>query len=82
MSRKPADGERTPGSEATVPAAEEPAVRARLEKIRREKRGRVRWNLSRHTAEQALIALTDVVPPPERRPSSKGRRRKRRKRLL
>jgi hypothetical protein len=55
-------------------------VEARLSEIRREKRGRVRWTASRHTAELAVVAV--IGPAEPRRPSSKGRRRKRRKRLL
>jgi len=75
MSRERSEGEPAPG-------AGEPAVRARLEKIRRDKRARVRWNLSRHTAEQALVAISDVAPHVPYRTSSKSRRRKRHKRLL
>jgi predicted fused transcriptional regulator/phosphomethylpyrimidine kinase len=55
-------------------------VEARLKEIRRQKRGRVRWTASRHTAELALDAVLGDDRP--RRPSSKGRRRKKRKRLL
>jgi hypothetical protein len=55
-------------------------VEKRVRQIQREKRGRVRWTASRHTAELALDALVPAERP--KRPSSKGRRRKRRKRLL
>lgn len=55
-------------------------VEARLREIRREKRGRVRWTASRHTAELALDAV--LAEPATRRPTPKGRRRKKRKRLL
>ncbi len=79
MSRKPSKSERA--GEAPE-ANEEPAVRAHLEKIRRDKRARVRWQLSRHTAEQALVAISDAAPRTPHRPSSKSRRRKRWKRLL
>lgn len=58
------------------------AVRERLEEIARKKRGRVRWQLSRHTAEQALMAISDAAPRAPYRRSSKSRRRKRTKRLL
>ena len=58
------------------------AVRDRLEAIQREKRGKVRWKLSRHTAEQALLAISDAVPRAPYKRSSKSRRRKRTKRLL
>ncbi len=56
------------------------AVKERLEEIQRRKRGRVRWSISKHTAELALDAL---APKPERQDRcSKSRRRKRHKRLL
>jgi hypothetical protein len=55
-------------------------VQRKLSEIRSRKRGRVRWNVSRHTAE---IALGAILPPPkESRQSGKSRRRKRKKRLL
>ena len=57
-------------------------MRARLEEIQREKRSGVRWHLSQHTAERAMVAIRDVVVQPTYRPSSKSRRRKRSKRLL
>lgn len=56
------------------------AVKERLAEIQKRKRGRMRWNMSRHTAELALGALVDR--PPRDRPSAKSRRRKRHKRLL
>ncbi|HTJ22714.1 MAG TPA: hypothetical protein VL383_09990 [Gemmatimonadaceae bacterium] len=56
------------------------AVKERLEEIQRRKRGRVRWSISKHTAELALGAL---APTSERQGRcSKSRRRKRYKRLL
>lgn len=55
-------------------------VEARLREIQRQKRGRIRWTATRHTAELALDAVLGRAEP--RRPSSKSRRRKRRKRLL
>jgi len=55
-------------------------VRRRLNEIQARKRGRIRWGMSRHTAELALRALDDG--PTGYRPSAKSRRRKRRKRLL
>ena len=58
-------------------------VRRRLNEIRASKRGRVRWRISKHTAELALQALgAPDDASPDRRPSGKTRRRKRRKRLL
>lgn len=57
------------------------AVEERLQEIQRRKRGRVRWNVSKHTAEMAIGALQDREKPP-RRTTGKQRRRKRSKRLL
>jgi len=55
-------------------------VQQRLEEIQRRKRGRMRWSMSKHTAELALGALREE--PPHHGRSSKRRRRKRHKRLL
>ncbi len=79
MSRESSEGEQVARKEG---ADDERAVRARLEKIQRDKRSRVRWQLSRHTAEQAMVAINDVAPRGQYRRSSKSRRRKRHKRLL
>lgn len=54
---------------------------ARLEAIRLEKRGRIRWRMSHHTAELAIQAIEGRVRV-SYRPGSKSRRRKRHKRLL
>lgn len=56
------------------------AVKARLAEIQTRKRGRVRWSMSRHTAELALGAIRER--PPRNGPTAKSRRRKRHKRLL
>ena len=56
-------------------------IRSRLEAIRAEKRNRVRWQLSHHTAEVAISAIAGH-PRMMYRPGSKSRRRKRYKRLL
>ncbi len=59
------------------------AVEERLARIQQQHRGRIRWRISKHTAELAIRALND--PQRERAPwrrSGKSRRRKRRKRLL
>jgi hypothetical protein len=56
-------------------------VRARLEAIRAEKRNRVRWQISHHTAELAISAIAGHARVMYR-PGSKSRRRKRHKRLL
>ena len=55
-------------------------VQRRVEEIQRRRRHRVRWQMSTHTAEQALVALK--ASGGERRRSAKQRRRKRHKRLL
>ena len=54
---------------------------AKLEAIKREKRARIRWSLSHHTAELAIRAIQGHVTVTYR-PGSKSRRRKRHKRLL
>ena len=54
---------------------------ARLNAIRLEKRGRVRWEISHHTAEIAIAAIAGHARVMYR-PGSKSRRRKRHKRLL
>ncbi len=56
-------------------------IRARLEAIRAEKRARVRWTISHHTAEVAIAAISGHARMMYR-PGSKSRRRKRHKRLL
>jgi len=56
-------------------------MRARLNAIRLEKRNRVRWEISHHTAEIAIAAIAGHARVMYR-PGSKSRRRKRHKRLL
>lgn len=56
-------------------------VEERLAEIQRRHRGRIRWHVTKHTAELAIRALTDE-PDERARRSSKSRRRKRKKRLL
>jgi hypothetical protein len=73
MSRGPSKGERD---------HEDAALRAQLARIQREKRPGVRWKLSRHTAEQALLAISETAPRTSYRRSAKSRRRKATKRLL
>jgi hypothetical protein len=65
----------------TTPRGYTDEVKARLEAIRAEKRGRIRWRMSHHTAELAIRALAGHVRVTYR-PGSKSRRRKRAKRLL
>ena len=60
-------------------------VRRRLEEIQRRKRGGIRWQMSRHTAERAIVAIEANAPSEHRSPprgKGKQRRRKRTKRLL
>ena len=54
---------------------------ARLEGIKRDKRARIRWAISHHTAEIAIRAIQGHVRV-SYRPGSKSRRRKRHKRML
>jgi hypothetical protein len=57
-------------------------IRARLTAIKNEKRNRVRWELSHHTAEVAIAAIAGHARVMYR-PGTKSRRRKRgHKRLL
>ena len=58
-------------------------VQRRLQEIQARKRGGIRWNISRHTAEMAIGALGPLESPVRTPPQSgKSRRRKRKKRLL
>lgn len=54
---------------------------AKLERIKRDKRARIRWSITHHTAELAIRAIQGHVSVTYR-PGSKSRRRKRHKRLL
>ncbi len=56
-------------------------LRVRLDEIQTRHRGRIRWHLTKHTAELAIRALSEE-PDERARRSSKSRRRKRKKRLL
>jgi hypothetical protein len=55
-------------------------VQRRLQDIQRRKRGRIRWQIGKHTAELAIGAIEGREK--RDRPHGKARRRKRRKRLL
>ena len=57
-------------------------VQRRLEEIQRRKRGGIRWQMSRHTAELAIEAIEAAAPEPPPHGNGKPRRRKRTKRLL
>jgi hypothetical protein len=85
MRVKTSDGEDAPMSDSEN--IEE--VRRRLEEIQQNKRGRMRWSVSRHTAELALVALDESprssassVARERAAKPGKARRRKRHKRLL
>ena len=54
---------------------------AKLERIKREKRARIRWAITHHTAELAIRAIQGHITV-SYRPGSKSRRRKRYKRML
>jgi hypothetical protein len=56
-------------------------IRSRLESIKRQKRARINWRITHHTAELAIRAIEGHVSF-SYRPGSKSRRRKRHKRLL
>lgn len=68
-------------SERSSTASQQDEVARRLAELTSRKRGRVRWRMSKHTAEMALNALRDTGPE-HRGGSGKQRRRKRHKRLL
>jgi hypothetical protein len=55
-------------------------VQRRLADIQRRKRGRIRWQIGKHTAEMAIDAIDR--PPKTERKNGKPRRRQKRKRLL
>jgi hypothetical protein len=54
---------------------------AKLEGIKRDKRARIKWSITHHTAELAIRAIQGHVTLTYR-PGSKSRRRKRFKKLL
>jgi hypothetical protein len=56
-------------------------IRLRLDSIQQEKRARIRWRISHHTAELAIQAIEGHLRW-SYRPGSKSRRRKRHKRML
>jgi hypothetical protein len=68
---QPADPERAPDE-----------VKDRVEEIQRRHRSKIRWRISKHTAELAIKAIESSPEPSPRRKNGKSRRRKRRKRLL
>lgn len=56
-------------------------IRAALQRIQANKRARITWRVTHHTAEIAIRAIAGHVSI-SYRPGSKSRRRKRHKRLL
>lgn len=71
------DDDRTPDA----PRAPE-EVKDRVAEIQRRHRGKIRWRITKHTAEIAIKAITAHGAPGPARKSGKSRRRKRHKRLL
>lgn len=57
-------------------------VQQRLKEIQIKNRGRIRWNVSKHTAEMAIEAIEAGTARGVSANRGKQRRRKRRKRLL
>jgi hypothetical protein len=70
-------GEETPMSDSADDLEE---VQRRLAEIQRRKRGRIQWQIGKHTAEMAIDAIESGSRSD--RKNGKQRRRKRRKRLL
>jgi hypothetical protein len=69
------------GERSAASASQQDEVARRLAELTSRKRGRVRWRMSKHTAEMALNALRDGSPA-RRGGRGKQRRHKRHKRLL
>ena len=58
-------------------------VKKRVEQIQRQHRGKIRWRITKHTAEIAIRAIESADAQAANAPrSGKSRRRKRHKRLL
>ena len=68
-----------PNDDLTPNTDEMQAMKGRILDIQERRRGRIRWQMGKHTAELAIAALAERR---EYRPSAKCRRRKRSKRLL
>jgi hypothetical protein len=69
----------TPTDDLTPNTGEMEAMQSRIQAIQERRRDRIRWHITKHTAELAIAALAERV---SYRPSGKCRRRKRSKRLL
>ena len=68
-----------PNDDLTPNTDEMQAMKGRILDIQERRRGRIRWQMGKHTAELAIAALADAR---KYRRSGKCRRRKRSKRLL
>lgn len=69
-----------PPTDDLIPNTDEmQAMQGRIADIQARRRGRIRWHITKHTAELAIAALAGRG---RYRPSAKCRRRKRTKRLL
>jgi hypothetical protein len=68
-----------PTDDLTPNTDEMQAMQGRIADIQERRRGRIRWHITKHTAELAIAALAGRA---EYRRSGKCRRRKKRKRLL
>ena len=68
-----------PGDPLDPNTAEMEVMQRRILDIQERRRGRIRWQLGKHTAEVAIAAMMSAEPY---RRSGKARRRKRNKRLL
>lgn len=73
----------TEHDERDAPDAALEQVEERLAKIQQQHRGKIRWRITKHTAELAIRALNEAKPERDgSRRGGKSRRRKRNKRLL
>jgi predicted fused transcriptional regulator/phosphomethylpyrimidine kinase len=68
-----------PNDDLTPNTDEMQTMKGRILDIQERRRGRIRWQMGKHTAELAIAALAETRPY---RASGKCRRRKRSKRLL
>jgi hypothetical protein len=69
----------TPTDDLTPNTDEMQVMQGRIRDIQERRRERIRWHITKHTAELAIAALSRGG---NYRPSGKCRRRKRAKRLL
>ena len=69
----------TPNDDLTPNTDEMQAMKGRIVDIQEHRRGRIKWHITKHTAELAIAALAGREAY---RTSGKCRRRQKRKRLL